>query len=195
MKISRAINSITTGYQFRTRIEPDPDGNVAVLQVKDLRDDGALKSADLVRVRIEKDVELYTVQPNDVVFLSRGHKLFAVEMVNPPANAVVPNYFFILRPKTEIVLPAYLAWFINSPKAQAQLKLVHAGTHMPIVTKSDFEQIEIDVPPLDTQRAIVALAELAWREQQLLRELLETKSKLVEQICGRAAARPAAKGK
>ncbi len=186
MKLTRVIESAVTGYQFRGRIEPQPDGNVAVLQVKDLKDGGGIRREDLVLIHIAKEVGPQRVRPGDVLFLSRGQRLFATAVLDPPPNTIVPNYFYILRPRP-VVLPAYLAWFVNSPKAQAQLRLVHTGTHMPMVSKSDFMQLEIDVPPLNVQENIVALDDLARREQALSDELLSKKRELVEQLCARAA--------
>ena len=186
MNITQVIESAVTGYQFRDRIEPSADGNVAVLQVKDLRDGGEVCREDLALIRIDKDVGPYSVKPGDVLFLSRGQHLFATTLADPPPNTIVPNYFYILRPRP-VVLPAYLAWFINSPKAQEQLRLVHTGSHMPMVSKSDFLQLDIDLPPLDAQRTIVALDGLARREQRLSNELLAKKRQLIDQLCVRAA--------
>lgn len=192
MKIARLIESAVTGYQFRGRIEPSANGNVAVLQVKDLKDGGEIRIEDLAMIQVDKDIESYAVKPGDVLFLSRGHNLFATTLADPPPNMIVPNYFYILRPKP-VVLPAYLAWFINSPKAQTQLRLVHTGSHMPMVSKSDFLQLEIDVPPLSVQGTIVALDELSRREQRLSDELLSKKRNLIEQLCARAASGRAGK--
>ncbi len=194
MRITKVVESITTGFQFRGRVEPDPNGNVAVLQVKDLKDGGTVRPADLVTVRIDKDFEQYMVRPGDVLFLSRGHRLSAVVVGDLPRNIIVPNYFYILRPKP-VVVPEYLAWFINSAKAQAQLRLVQTGSHMPIVAKSEFSQLEIDLPPLDVQQLIVGVDGLARQEQLLLTELLATKKQLIDQICVRAASGRAGKGK
>jgi len=186
VQISQVIESAVSGFQFRDGIEPSADGNVAVLQVKDIRDGSDIRRENLARVRIEKDIEPYTLKSGYVLFLSRGHRPIATALVDPPPNTIVPNYFYIIRPKPT-VLPGYLAWVINSAQAQAQLQLVNKGSHMPMVSKTDFLQLEIDVPPLDVQKTIVALDELSRREQQLSDELLATKRKLIEHLCVRAA--------
>ena len=38
VKITSVVGLVDTGFQFRGRVEPDANGNVAVLQVKDLKD-------------------------------------------------------------------------------------------------------------------------------------------------------------
>jgi hypothetical protein len=195
VKITSVVQSIDTGFQFRGRVEPHTRGNVAVLQVKDLKVGARFRATVLVSVRIDKDIEPYRVRPGNVLFLSRGHRLSAVAVEeDTDGDIIVPNYFYILRPKPSIV-PAYLAWFINSAKSQEQLRLVHKGTHMPIVAKSDFMQLQIDLPSLDVQQRIVAVDGLARREQRLLLELLDTKKTLINQVCAQAASGRARKGK
>jgi hypothetical protein len=192
VKLKR-LAEIHAGYQFRGRVEHDPAGEIAVLQVKDLKGagDGVADAQhvcreSLVRVKAEKNFSRFFVRPGDVLFLSRGHRVFATALADPPPETVVPNYFYIVRPLSETLLPAYLAWYINAPRAQAQLKLVHAGSHMPLVSQTDFAELEIAVPPLDVQRRIVALADLARQEERLMHELITAKHQLVETICSRA---------
>ena len=60
-------------------------------------------------VRIDRDIEQYMVRPGDVLFLSRGHRLSAVVVGNVPRNIIVPNYYYILRPKP-VVLPDDLTY-------------------------------------------------------------------------------------
>jgi hypothetical protein len=192
VKLKR-LADIHSGYQFRGRVEHDPAGEVAVLQVKDLK--GAAYGGDaqhvsresLIHIKADKNYSHFFIRPGDVLFLSRGHRVFATALSDPPPETVVPNYFYMVRPKDETVLPGYLAWYINSPRAQNQLKLVHAGSHMPLVSMADFAELKIDVPPLAVQQNIVALADLARRERQLMGELTATKQQLIEFICSRAA--------
>lgn len=196
MKLSQ-IADISAGYQFRGRLQPDAAGNLAVLQVKDVKNDGLPACIDrrsLSTVTFEKDASRYMLVPGDVLFLSRGHRLFATVFNDVPPHVIVPNYFYRLRAKltgtaSDVVLPEYLAWYLNSPKAQAQLKLVHAGSHMPVVALNDFVDLRIDMPPLTIQKSIVAVAALAQREQQLMRELLDVKKKLVDKVCALAVSK------
>jgi len=196
MKVSQ-ISDISAGYQFRGRVQPDAAGNVAVLQVKDLKGDGLHNSIDrasLATVTFEKDPSRYLLSSGDVLFLSRGSRVFATAFKDVPPNVIIPNYFYRLRPKradsaATTVLPEYLAWYLNSPKAQAQLRLVHAGSHMPVVSMNDFLDLTIDVPPLSVQQSIVAVAALAQREQQLLRELLNLKKQLIDHVCDMAVSK------
>lgn len=189
------LATIRSGYQFRGRVEPHPDGNVAVIQIKDLIDDQILHPDRLTRVKLDKSIESYEVQAGDVLFLSRGHRLAATVIEQPLHSTIAPGYFFVIRPDPTRVLPGYLAWYINQSRTQNRLRPSHAGSHMPIVPMSAFRKIDIDVPPLATQQAIVALTELARREQRLLDELQQAQHQLIEKTCLLAISQPAEKGK
>jgi hypothetical protein len=180
------LADVQSGYQFRGRVEPHPQGDISVIQVKDLRDDVVLHTDGLIKVKLDKDPAAYLVQEGDVLFLSRGHRLFATAITKPLHRAIVPGYFFIIRLRDSGVLPEYVAWYINQPPAQNRLKPSHAGTHMPIVPKSAFDELEIDVPPLNIQRAIVALDQLSRKERHLCAELEQIRRQMIETVCLRA---------
>lgn len=188
------LATIRSGYQFRGRVEAHALGDVAVIQVKDLREDAAIEADALVKVKLDKSPEPYQVTAGDVLFLSRGTRLIAAAIEQPLHRTIAPGYFFIIRVTDDRVLPAYLAWYINQTPAQNRLKPSHAGTHMPIVPKSAFDSLEIDLPPLNVQRAIVNIAALARRERQLAAELDRARQRLIEQVCLGAATGGHAKG-
>lgn len=181
-----SIAAVHSGYQFRGRVEPDPQGDVAVIQVKDLRDDADLRPDLLTRVKLDKPLDFHLVSEGDVLFLSRGHRLFATAITMPLHRTIAPGYFFIVRPHNTTVMPEYLAWYINQAPAQNRLKPSHAGSYMPIVPKSAFDQLVIELPPLSTQRAIVALDQLARKERHLTAELETIRRQMIEAVCLRA---------
>jgi len=73
----------------------------------------------------------------------------------------------LLRVSDDRVIPAYVRWFINHPKTQASLSNLAAGTYVQTVGKAGLEGLEIPVPPLERQRQIAELADLAAQEQKL----------------------------
>jgi restriction endonuclease S subunit len=65
---------------------------------------------------------------------------------------------------------------------------------MPVVPKSAFEDLEVDVPTLRTQQTIVALDKLSKKERSLLQKLEQRRSELVRASCLQAAKQKIAKG-
>lgn len=191
--VLRQLAQVQIGYQARRRIEPDPRGVCQVIQIKDLGDEGTLHTGDLYRISPESNHERYQVHQGDVLFLSRGNRNFATPVNVTLANTIAAGYFFILKLDSPMVLPDYLAWYINSAPAQQFIKNVARGTHMPIVPKSALEDLEVDVPSLRTQRNIVALDELSKKERSLLQKLEQRRSELVRAFCLQAAKQKTAK--
>ncbi len=184
------IAEIRSGYPFRGRIEPQANGALRVVQIKDIKDGQPLVAADLVTVNLDRDPEAYSVNKGDVLFLSRGHRLFATPITEPLKNTIATYYFFVLRPRTGSVNPRYLAWYINQPPVQSELNAAKRGSHMPLVSRNDIEALQIEIPPLPTQKAIVNLAELGRRESELLAAIQEKRTGLINSICLQAAHQP-----
>jgi hypothetical protein len=177
------IADIRSGFQFRGKIEPDPDGEVSVIQIKDFDDDRQLQPQEVDRIVFERDPEPYRVEPGDVLFLSRGHRLFATTIDEPPQDAIATGYFFIMRMNNERVRPDYLAWYINSRSAQKIINTLKRGAHIPLISRGDIETLPIEMPPLEIQEKIVALDALARRERRLLAKLNSKRTELIEGIC------------
>jgi restriction endonuclease S subunit len=183
------ISTVQAGYQFRDKVEPTPNGNVSLLQIKDIPDRRRITPESIDRISLGKSYESYRVAPGDVVFLSRGHKQFAAVVPGVPRETIASGYFYILRPDPNVVRPAYLAWYLNQRPMQDQLKQLSKGTHMPFVSLAEFRELDIPIPPITTQDLIAELDELAVEEQSLLRQLAEKRSFLVQHISLTAAGR------
>ena len=177
---------IRAGYQFRGRVQHDPNGKVRVLQIRDFTEDRTLRLDDLVRVNLPAEATASEVKSGDVLFLSRGHKLWATTIEADLPSAVASGYFFIVRPHPT-VRPRYLAWYMGQSEFQSALRPVHRGSHIPLVSRVDFEELEIEVPPVEVQDRIVALDGLAKREQSLIRTIAEKRASLVVTACMIAA--------
>jgi restriction endonuclease S subunit len=90
-------------------------------------------------------------------------------------------------PDTIRLDPEYLAWFINQPTVQACLERLRRGSHIKIVPKSAFAELEVVLPPLGTQRAIVELERLRQKEADTMRRLVQARKRLVNGLALRAA--------
>jgi Type I restriction modification DNA specificity domain len=182
------IASFRTGFQFRGRFEPDPTGEIAVIQIKDIDEDRRFRLDKLDRVQMDsRTVDAYRVQQGDVLFLSRGHRLLCTPIDVVLRNTITTNYFFIITPKTEVVQYRYLAWYLNQPEFQAELRPFVRGSHMPLVSRTDLEGLWIEIPNLETQDFIVALDELYRQEQRLLGEVQKKRAKLIHAVSMNAA--------
>ena len=174
------IALVQMGLSFRSRIEPDADGNVAVIQMRDLTEDNKLDCRNLTTVNINDLNDHHLVKCKDLVFRSRGKTTTAAIIDQEPGRAVVAAPLFIIRAISEKLLPEYLYWFINLSSSQAFLHSRATGTAMTVIGKSAIDALEIPLPNRETQERIVALADLLNKEQRLMRALAEERKKLVK---------------
>ena len=177
------IADVQIGYQFRKKIELDDPGTNRVIQIRDFDENHTLNKEGLSRVRIDKPMEQYLIHQGDVLFLSRGHRNWAAPIIDELQDTVAAGHFFVIKMRNEIVLPEYLAWYINQSPAQEYLhNIARRGTHMPLVTLSAFKGLTVEVPDMATQHQIVELSRLMERENKLLAELQGKRLLLINTI-------------
>lgn len=182
------VAEIQTGYPFRGRINFDQAGTIPVVQLRNFDTDFNLGPSTVLCVKTLPGAERYALRLGDVLYASKGERNFAYAVTESLIGAIPASYFFVLRPRTASLSPEYLAWYINQPAARAFLRSqAQRGTYMPVIPKSVFEILPIHIPPIDTQRSIVAVDRLQRREKVLTQKLEAAKTKLITSVCLRAA--------
>ena len=182
-KISE-IADIQLGYQFRQKIEPTDDGTHRVIQIRDFDENRVLLRENLSCVRIDTPADKYLLRKGDVLFLSRGHRNWAVAIIDDLEATVAVSHFFVVRPKQDNVLSEYLAWYLNQATAQEYLhSIARRGTHMPLIPLSAFVGLKVDLPDIETQKKIVELSRLMEKEKQMLSALQVKRSLLINAVC------------
>lgn len=182
--------TIHTGYTARGRLEPTATGGVLAIQLRDISPDGFIDPERLARVQLDGLADRYFVRTGDVVFRSRGERNTASalnERLQEPALAVLP--LMVLRPKRDVVKPEYLAWAINQPPAQRHFDVAARGTNIRMIPRSSLDDLELDVPDIETQERIVAVNALAERERELSHLAAETRRKMMSLILVERASR------
>lgn len=175
------IAEIRTGYQFRGRVSASDDSNVSVIQIKDVDEHLFVHTSDLVPVKIDNP-EPYLVSQGDVLFLSRGHRQYASIVTESVQDTIATGYFFIVRPNGSVIRPSFLAWTINQPDFQECMRPYVRGSHIPLVSKADFQDITIRVPPLAVQDRIMTFQALFEREKKLSAAIQEKRQQLVQAV-------------
>jgi restriction endonuclease S subunit len=165
------VATVHMGYSFRSRFESFDSGPVAVIQMKDLSDENIVNCGSLSYVDMDKFGENHFVQKGDLIFRSRSLTSTAAILSEDPGFAVVSAPLLKIRLSTTTVMPEYLNWFIRQLPAQIFLTSHARGTTQKMISKETLEMLEIDVPPLEKQKSIIALAALADDEQRIMKQL------------------------
>ncbi|TVR11411.1 MAG: restriction endonuclease subunit S [Salinarimonadaceae bacterium] len=182
--------TIQTGYTARGRLEPTTAGGVLAIQLRDISPEGLVDPMRLTRVQLDGLADRYFVRAGDVVFRSRGERNTASaldERLKEPALAVLP--LMVLRPNLDVVTPEYLAWAINQPPAQRHFDVAARGSNIRMIPRSSLDDLELDVPDIETQRRIVAVNALAERERELSQFAAEIRRKMMSLILVERASR------
>lgn len=174
------LADIQMGYPFRSRLEHDPQGDVAVIQMKDIDDANLLHAAEAIRVTLPKGKTRHLLRAGDVLFRSRGRSNGAAQVLEGIGPAVLSAPMLLIRPHG--VLSAYLCWYINAPGTQAQLAALAEGTSVRMISAEALKTLDLPLPPPAAQQRIVQTAALAEQEQTLhariatLRQRLTTRT-------------------
>jgi len=177
--------SIRMGFPFRSRLEHDAAGAIAVVQMKDIDDANLLHVEDAVRVDLADIKEHHLIREGDLVFRSRG-RTNSVSLVSADVGpAVLAAPMLLIRPVD--VLPAYLLWYINLPATQATLAAQAEGTSVRMISKATLEALEMPVPSRRKQQLIVEVADLATVEQRLLDQIARERKRLADGVLLRYA--------
>jgi restriction endonuclease S subunit len=169
----KKIAKVYMGYPFRSRLERVEDGNVFVIQMKDIDENSRLDVSNLIPVNLPAVKDIHRINQGDLIFRSRGRINTATLVQEPLENTVAAAPLLRLRVKKDSLMPEYLAWYINQPKSQTYLERQAAGTISRMINKTAVEEMGIEIPPLERQKHIIAIARLSEREQILLRRLGE----------------------
>ncbi|WP_394538335.1 restriction endonuclease subunit S [Lysobacter enzymogenes] len=187
----QAVAQVQMGYSFRTRLEVDAEGDVAVIQMKDIDEADLLHTEGLARIRMPELKGRHVVQAGDLLFRSRGITNSVALVTGELSKAVLAAPLLLIRPDAERIEPAYLHWFINHPSTQARLAMAAAGTAVKMIGKAAVEALEIVLPPLSEQAQIMEIAALSAREIELLESVKRRRSALSNHVLMQAANRAA----
>jgi hypothetical protein len=108
------------------------------------------------------------LETGDILLATKGADFFAAIYDGYYSPAIASSVFTVLRIKdTNIVLPAYLQWYLNHPATTIQLTAASRGTSMPMITRDVIEQLELPIPSLEKQQMILLTQSLQQKSMQL----------------------------
>jgi restriction endonuclease S subunit len=171
------ITNIQTGLFAK----PAGIGELLYLQSKHFDEFGQLHSVLHPDLPAEGISEKHLLKDGDVLFAAKGTKNFAAVFENHNEPAVASTSFFVIRPTNNKVLPHFLAWFLNNHTTQTILKGQAIGTSIPSISKQVLENLEITIPSIETQQAILQIAKLRNKEKSLKQKIESLREKQIQQ--------------
>jgi hypothetical protein len=185
------VAEIAAGHPLRSAVDELPPGEVGVVQMRNADPEDGIDWSGVRRVELPPARRTELLTAGDVILSTRGGRNFAVAVGQPPCPAVCSPHFFVLRLRTREIEPRFLAWQINQQPVQDYLQREATGTYILNIRREVVERLEIVVPPMAKQAAIVSFAETAARERQLLAALIDIRQQQMNALAG--ALRPTSK--
>lgn len=189
MKLNE-LATVRSGLVIARKLVKKPDSEHAIsyrtLNLRSIQADGsiALDEVDL----------LYAAEPLGSIYLTKSGDIIvrlsipytAVLIDETTAGLVVSSNFVIIRCKTNLLLPDYLVWLLNTSEVKRDISGSTGGNMLGAVKPSYFCSMEVTLLSMANQEIIADLNALSLREQRLLRHLAAEKERyyvyMIEQI-------------
>ena len=176
------LAEIAAGHPIRTAVDELPAGDIGVIQMRNVDPDLGVDWQGLTRAELPPARRIDYLAAGDVIFSTRGARNYAIALDLVPFPSVCSPHFFVIRVRADAVDPAFLAWQINQAPAQEYLRSAATGSHILNIRREVIEQLPIVIPPRDQQSVIVAFADSARREKQLLAALIATRQQQMDRL-------------
>lgn len=176
------IAKIQLGYSFRSKIQKNFNGNMSIIQMKDLTEDYRVNINHLDKIELHDSKSHHEVKKDDIIFKARGSDATACLFESTISDVILTAPLLRIRIKSKNILPEYIFWYLNQKTAQTFLKKRMKGTSQKMINKQSLEELEIEIPDVKKQQQIVEIAQLAEKEQKLLENLRNKKYELISTI-------------
>lgn len=176
------VSTLSSGHPFRGKIPEKSGGGVRVVQMKDVSSENGICWSSVVETELTGKKQPDWLMKGDVLFAARGSRNYAVMIDQDKEQIVAAPHFYILRVKTQMLLPEFLVWQLNQKPLQNYFNSAAEGTLTKSVRRSILEKTEITVLPIEKQRQILGLHETLLREKKLYAELIRNADKLMNAI-------------
>jgi restriction endonuclease S subunit len=174
------VAAISAGYPLRGSVDELTSGDVAIVQMRNVDAASGINWSDVQRISLPSKRPPAFLAVGDIIFTTRGTRNFALALDTVEGHAVCSPHFFIIRVlDANRIAPSFLAWQINQRPAQEYFQREATGSHILNIRREVIENLPLALPPLERQRAIIALADA---ERAALAKLIENRNHQIEAI-------------
>jgi hypothetical protein len=180
------VAHISLGHPFRGAIPEVPGGTVHVVQVRDVNPAGLTRCDALLRTEVDSRKEPDWLRDQDILFVTRGAVPYAGLLTNPPARTVCSSHIYVVRViRTDLLLPAFLAWQLNQGPVRRFLRQSAEGSNQLSIRRTVLDGIAIRIPPLDHQQTVIEMQRAAFAEREAMEALMRTREVELEAVAER----------
>ena len=161
-------------------LKPAPNPDTIYLQANDFDNEGVVLPTTKHSVITNKKNQHHILASGNLLFMAKGYRNFCSVFNDCGVKCAASSSFLVIKIKDAKVMPEYLNWYLNLPVIITQLRVNAVGSAIPSITKAMIEEVEVPVPSIDKQKAIIELAALQKREQQIYNEIAGKRKQLID---------------
>lgn len=175
IKISNVMD-VKTGLPLRQAAKGDRGGDALLIQMKNVNPVAGINWEKVIRISTEGYRNPDWLQKDDVLFVGRGSRFFAVKVSDVSDKTVASPHFYVLRDNGDRkILPEFLVWYLNSQMAKKFYAANQKGSALPFISRKALSALPVILPDLATQEKIVNIYQCWQKQRQLLAELEDQK--------------------
>jgi len=181
-----AVADIRVGHPFRGAIPEVLNGDVRVIQLKDVSRSGLKDRDALLTTIVDGRKEPEWVRDQDLVFVARGWSNYAALVTDPPQRTVCSPHLYLMRVKEPgWLMPGFLAWQLQQAPAQRYLRQAAEGTLQVSVRRSLLGKLEIRIPSIARQQIVLYIQRTASDERSAYEALIKNRENELAAIAER----------
>jgi len=177
------LSHISAGHSLRESVDILPEGDVAVVQLRNTRSPISITWDKATKVELPTKKDPHYLREEDIFLSTRSSSYQATLVRDCPEKAVCAPQFYLIR-ITDLskVSAAYLCWQKNKSPAQNYFSRVETGTSIKNLLRKAVEGLEISLPPMAIQKAIADMYLSSFEERFALEQLIHNRQQQFEAI-------------
>lgn len=182
--MKKTLHDITT-IQSGIYVTTEFSGEVVYLQANHFNEEGQLSTVLNPNLFLTNQTERHLLKHGDVLFAAKGTKNFAAVYEAHNGLCVASSTFLVVRiteDASKTILPEFLAWYINNPTTQKWLKGKAIGSALPSISKSALLEMEVSIPSIEKQQAILKINSLRNQERTIQNQLIRLREQYIQQL-------------
>lgn len=185
------IRDVAAEVKYGTSMPSNDGGKYKYLRMNNITYEGQLDLSNLKYIDVDdKELEKYAAQRGDVLFNRTNSKELVGKtcIFNQTEPMVIAGYIIRVR-VNELVLPEYLATFLNLPYSkQTLLALCKSAIGQANINAQELQDIAINIPPIDRQKQFSSFLNQVDKSKfvmnQSLQRLEQCHSALIQKAFG-----------
>lgn len=177
------FSDIILGYNFRSAIKEDKNGNTYIIQAKNITQGQNISNTEwLTCISFTWDKTSAFLEKHDIVLVSRGTTLwsFRASIFDIDGeNFLAAGSVIIIRVKKDIVIPEYISLYLNSDEGQKKILEIVSWATIQTISPPKLRDIKIPIIPLEQQNLIYHLHQNLLAQKRIQNRKHELYSQII----------------